>query len=883
MAGRDRDLRALFSSNDPGLNVVEAFTNRAEQWDLVAAALVEHLRRVTAPGFDVEDLEAPRDNIVVFHGVGGIGKTTLSRRLEAALPGGERRPAQWGAPPWAAAGARPTRIVPVRIDLSRAAGTDFERLVLTVRAALAELGRPLPAFDLALRRYWEHHHPAEPLVEYLRRGGLAGRAARAMPGQLQSAAADVAQALLLPGTVGSAIGQVTGALVGALRERRQTVRALAGCARLADLLKAAPDLEALSFYPHLLAWELAQLPGLVVPVVLLDGFEDVGGDLERLLQRVVWLMPNAFFVVTSRSRLRWADSALEGQLDWTGPVAWPGLAGRRQILVGDFDPEDCEDYLARRLTRDGRPLIDAELRRTIADRSHGLPLYLDLAAMRFLEIRRAGREPEEGDFAGFPALVSRTLQDLSPGERHAARAAALLDAFDVDLLVQAAGLDRQAPAERLVERPLVREDLWGVWPYHLHALIRSTIRTAEDPTEDRWSPADWRNAAQRALTALGEQWRADPTPSRRLLVACLRQGLALAGEYGLELDWLGDAAWAYVDDSVWEPIAPPDPHAGPPTVPASVGTPAEALVELLRTLGRRQREHREHTVTRLAALLDTGLLPAELREMALYYLAKAERDVGRTEASRRAMWLVAEGGGRRAAAAQRGLAHLARLAGDFPTALAAARVLGWAGRGHRVEGDVWWPQGDMDRAAAAYGAARDDADHHGVAGERATSQAHRAFALAFTDPQAADDEIALAEQLLTGLDLRATRMTVRIAPLVRDAGSTDTAAIDDLAWQLRTEITNAGLAATQSPTLELALAFHHAVRDDHQAVAAVISRLSQLTTGGDYTYYTDIAHFMADLPLTNPSPAQWIDGPETTRQRWRGLVTTRRHHLNASS
>ena len=107
----------------------------------------------------------------------------------------------------------------------------------------------------------------------------------------------------------------------ALRERRQTVRALAGCARLADLLEAEPDLEALSFYPHLLAWELAQLPPdkQVTPVILLDTFEDVGDrthrDLERLLQRVVWLMPNAFFIVTGRSRLQWADDALQGQLD----------------------------------------------------------------------------------------------------------------------------------------------------------------------------------------------------------------------------------------------------------------------------------------------------------------------------------------------------------------------------------------------------------------------------------------------------------------------------------------------------------------------------------------------------------------------------------------
>ncbi|MGW0535578.1 hypothetical protein [Streptomyces sp. NPDC003032] len=47
-------------------------------------------------------------------------------------------------------------------------------------------------------------------------------------------------------------------------------------------------------------------------------------------------------------------------------------------------------------------------------------------------------------------------------------------------------------------------------------------------------------------------------------------------------------------------------------------------------------------------------------------------------------------------------------------------------------------------AATAYAQARDLAEQHGVAGERATSQAHRALVLAFTDPDAADDEIHLA-------------------------------------------------------------------------------------------------------------------------------------------
>ncbi|WP_322872274.1 ATP/GTP-binding protein [Streptomyces goshikiensis] len=889
MAGRD--LRALFSTNDRAVATAEAFTNRQAQWELVAAALAEHLRHVSDPGFDVEDLERPRNNVIVFHGVGGIGKTTLSRKLEAALSGADQRPAQWGEPAWSG-----ERILPVRIDLSRSAGTSFEDLVLTIRAALADLGRPLPAFDIALRRYWEAQHPGESLEEYLSRGSLAARFGKAMPQQTQSALSDVAQALLLPGTVGSAVGALTGSLVKALRERRQTVRALAGCARLQDLLEAEPDLDALSFYPHLLAWELARLPAdkKSVPVVLLDTFEDVGDrthrDLERLIQRVVWLMPNVFFVVTGRSRLQWADPGLQGQLDYTGPAAWPGLtspaggvpAARRatghgrQVLVGDFSPEDCDDHLARRLTRNGQPLISADIRQVITDRSHGLPLYLDLAVMRFLELRRTGHTPVPADFDhNFPALIARTLSDLTPDERHVLRSVALLDSFDLDLATAAAGLQHEAPALRLIERPFVRENPFGIWPYHLHGLIRSTIRSTDDHADDRWSPRDWEQAAARALAALGAQWQDHTGRDRILLIGCLRQGLALARDFRLDLGWLTDAAWSYVADSVWEPIAPPArPDAG-----TALEAPADALAELLAALARRQHEHRSITASRLAAVTRSGLLPTDVHEMAVYYLAKVQRDLGDSAGSRAGMQLVADGDGRLAPAARRGLAHLARLAGDFPTALNTARTLGWAGRQHRIEGDILWPHGDMHRAAAAYATARDQAEHHGVAGERATSQAQRALVLAFTDPDRADDELHLAEQYLTGLDLRATGFTLRIAALVRDAGALPGL---DTARALRAEIRDAGITAAEAD-LELALAFHHAITDEPDKTRAVIDRLNELTRGGDYAYYVDIAHFMAGLPLPGSSDIRWTESEEHVRSAWHSLVLARQEHLRTGS
>ncbi|TDU80673.1 hypothetical protein [Streptomyces sp. KS 21] len=494
----------------------------------------------------------------------------------------------------------------------------------------------------------------------------------------------------------------------------------------------------------------------------------------------------------------------------------------------------------------------------IAERSHGLPLYLDLAVLRFLELRRAGRTPTPADFGtDFPALLTRTLADLTPDERHLLRAVSLVDAFDLPLATAAAGLSHLSAAARLVERPFVRHDPFALWPYHLHALIRSTLRTADDATDDRWTDTDWQRAAARALAALGAQWQTSSGPDRRLLVGCLRQGLALARDHRLELGWLTDAAWAYTDDYVWEPLPLPARESGD----GELATAADALAELLAALARRQHEHRSVTASRLTRVIDTGLLPAELTEMAVYYRARAYRDLGQSDASRDGMRLVADGGGRLAPDAARGLAHLARATGDFPTALSTAGALGWRGRGNRVLGDIHFAHGDMNQAATAFATARTEAEQHGNTREQAIAQAHLALAYAFADPDRANDEIALAEQLLAGLDQRATALTLKVAALAREAST-----LTDLegARALRAEIHAAGINSAEA-VFELALALHHAVLGDHDKVRTVIHRLHELAQRGDYAYYADVAHYMAGLPLPAPSPTTWLDGPDAVR------------------
>ncbi|SHL02479.1 ATP/GTP-binding protein [Actinacidiphila paucisporea] len=868
------DLRSLFRSNQQNLTAEDVFADRMDEWGAVARSLVAHVAAIREPGFSVEDFESPRRNVLVFYGVGGIGKSTFSRRLEEHLSADRPSTAQWSPVPEGLGG-----LLPVRIDLSRQAGLGFEDVVLALRLTVGRLGLAMPAFDLALSRYWALNHPGEPLEAYLRRNGYLRRFATALslPEQVQSVLGDIAQAVALPGTIGALVGQTLRSVIGSLREHRQGVRALAGCTRLADLLEADADMEALAYYTHLLAWDLAQLPAdqSGIPVVLLDTFEDVGDrthrDLERLIQRMAWLMPNVLFVVTGRNRLQWDDERLDGQLDWTGPHTWPQLtpgaiAEPRQHRVGYLSAQDCEHYLCARLTRDGQPLMTPDTRHQIVRRSHGLPLYLDLSVMRYLDLyQRTGHQPAAGEFHyDFPALVARTFRDLSAAERHVLRTVSLFDSFSIDLATAASGSSQDAATLQLVERPFIDTDPAAPWPYHLHDLIREAIRDADETAEDRWSPADWHRAAQRAFDALGAELPPVGEGRRRLL-ACLTQGLRLSQDYELELGWLVDAAFRYVADFIWEPVELP---------PGPSGSPAAALATTLGAVARRQRVHRQETVDQLTAVLAEGLLPPSAQDLARYYLAECQRDLGRAEESAAGMRQVAAGAGPLAADAARGLIHLARRLGDFPAVQAATAQLGGGSRYHRTLGDLWWTQGSIALACSAY----DDACREAVAesnpGEAALSRACLAFAAAFQDRARADQQIQLAEHLLQSANIRWARVQTRIAGLLRDAGADPT--VPARAADIEADAEASGLTSSVAYA-RLAVCFHHAVLADQPALETARARLRTCVNGAEFAYLLEISHLLdGSEPPSDLPRATWIDGFPATAARWSAIAADRR-------
>ncbi|MCX5434721.1 hypothetical protein OHU11_41825 (plasmid) [Streptomyces sp. NBC_00257] len=205
----------------------------------------------------------------------------------------------------------------------------------------------------------------------------------------------------------------------------------------------------------------------------------------------------------------------------------------------------------------------------------------------------------------------------------------------------------------------------------------------------------------------------------------------------------------------------------------------------------------------------------------------------------------------------------------------AVPALGWKGRHHRVFGDIHWSHADTAQAVTAFEAGRAEAEQHGAVGERAMTQVRLALALSFADPVRAGDELALAHQLLDGLDQRSNTLLAQVVALIKDTG---TDSVPGRAQSLHADIEAAGLPFLHR-FVELALAFHHAARGEEQDLAATISRLRELTATGDFAYFTDIAHFMGALPLPEPSATRWTKSEDDVRSAWRGLVQARQEYL----
>ncbi|MFF7155614.1 hypothetical protein [Streptomyces sp. NPDC008139] len=697
----------------------------------------------------------PRHNVLVFYGLGGIGKSTLSRQLERRLREGELD---------GASADGPERRVTCRIDLEDSSLADLETAVIAVRGTLGEVMRSCPAFDLAFAVYWRRCHPGVPLEAAIARNSSLGRLGESL--SLAEQLDGTLDALLGPIPLAGVARRAAGILVGRIREHLRKDRLLAECPGFAELLDVESPADMLPFLPALLSWDLAEYrrrKSLDV-VIFFDTFERVdgrrreAGGLEDRLARLVYLMPNVLFLITGRNRLTWGDGH-HPAIHYSGPNYWPSLVTdpgtlpAMQHRLSGLEEDYADTYLRLRLTRDGEPAIPAPLRRRIIDAAGGVPLYLELSAEYFDQLSAEGRVPAVEQFGGtFAEMVIRVMRDLSAEERALLRAASLAERFDADLLRAAVPSVADAVVRRFLERPLVQSDSSRWLTHTVDEYVRNAVRLHDGNTDDAWSEEEWRSAAERVLEHLRDRLRGgvrNPTSTDR---SELGEGFTTAGLLTLNTsrvpDWLYDLAYG-VDLCGLGAVL-----TGTRNWPVQSGShPAGALALTCQGMAARSAGDRTAALSLTeAALAHPGIGPYQ-RLFISHRLAKTLEEFGRyAEAERLTAEVAAEPGPLRENA-EKDLAWIQWLRGD------GRRLQTWAlphcdsplgfrrAQSQDLLGQFSFLQGDFAAAERYLRKVADDAELAAAGMSRDTSYRHLGMVLSLARPLDAETVLEHAHEI----------------------------------------------------------------------------------------------------------------------------------------
>jgi tetratricopeptide (TPR) repeat protein len=864
------NLRAAFMSGaGSAVTAQQVFTDRRDEVAAFELSLQE-LERSLDQGVvsPVVDRAQGRRNVLVYYGVGGIGKSTLSHELE-------RR--------FLAAAQTESRddVVCVRFDLSEDGACDVENMLLRLRAALGSLGNRWPAFDLALASYWARAHPGEPLQEFLDASSALRRVSRSvgLGGQIVGSVAQV-----VPGGVGALAGLAHRAALStyrAIRDRVREGRLLSECDLFAEMIEANADYETLSFFPYLLAWDLEHQPRSAhrpKVCVFLDTFEVLGDRADRtaenFLQRCVYLMPNVLFVITGRNRIDWADVGAGGELDFTGRECWPNLhfgndsTEPRQHLVGYLSDSDAESYLREVLTQDGNPAMSAPIREQIISGGQGLPLYLDLSVSHFVALLRRGVVPAVSDFGGsFTAVATRSIRDLPREERDLVRTAALVDRVDADLLRSGQPSLSHGCVARFLRRPFLIHDDAYERPYALHSALRLAIGQADHELSDGWSQRDRSDVAARLLRRLGGQVTA--STGRTHTAQALESGLKLSAAYGVFDDWMVRATQRLVQAGQWMQI-------GTEFSTTSAGSPDFHRVRVAIQGVQLRRSGRAGEAVRLLSDIGADSGSGSMAwQLVRLHLAHALRNKGDYTAAAAIYQDLL--GGEFHDVARYWLCDYDYLNGRFATAVTTLQSYTGStpadeGERLRLLGHVWRVTARFDEARSTYEQAVALAHDRGLAAAEAKALANVTQTACWAgDTTTVSVAAARARELLDLVPNPVELVKIRSAEAIAFVQTGDTAAAREAVQDSRRLSDAIGyrgghnLADVAGILLDVRTGGHDRARNLRRDLDA------RTRASGGNTYWVPIVTAWidgADTAAQYSPPVEWVDGATASLNRW---------------
>jgi len=358
-------------SKESSIKATRRFTDREEPLQALDRALLAAIEKPWCA------------QVLVFYGIGGIGKSTLLRHFNARVETQAER----------------IRSSLVCLD-SHEISTPLD-VLLILRSTLQV---PSVVFDAAVLRYWSlHGYSVSEIRNRLRqRHGFAWDlldefaevAGLPLPHRLlEEALARFLPRLSLPAELDRAI-----------KEIRQL-----GVEQLQAQLPSYLGLDIRQFFRE-------GRPS--VPVVLTDAYEVLaakcGSKLHLCFFELIKKASVGLWVFGSREHLEWPESR-EDRMPFEA----------RQHMLGRLSEKDCDLFLRQ------VPIPDANLRQEIVESAQGLPLFLDLCVDIYRQRMGSGLPPEPGEFRlAEDAVVSSFLSHLTPSARETLRLLAVPRFFD---------------------------------------------------------------------------------------------------------------------------------------------------------------------------------------------------------------------------------------------------------------------------------------------------------------------------------------------------------------------------------------------------------------------------------------------------------------------
>lgn len=430
------------------------FTDRETPMKLFDAALT----KPQSAALDTHDAY----RIIVWHGVGGQGKTELRKKVHQRI---EKQRADGDS---IAVGVLDFEVARHRSPIDAMLKL---RLDLGHRRLIA-----FPTFDLAFAQLFTLERPGDNIrTTYpglFRKGE--SEILEDLLGWAGEAAGDVLHLgwTLLPGV--EMLYKYSYRLIGGLRDWLDDREVKS---RIQDInkLSASELREKLPVYLGFDLWRAMQAPDTPRVVLLIDTYEALwrgttGQGAMQMLRTDDWVRslveqtPGALVVIFGRDKLRW------GEID----SAWSKIL--QQHLLGGLSKEDANLFLYK------AGVVSELVRARIVEGAQGLPFYLDLALDQFENLKANGLKPGADDFGSTPVMVlHRFLDHLSASEESELRLASYPEDIDETLFLDLARAFLGGIAcvdwARLTRRSFTTQDESG--RSSMHAVMRTGLQARE--------------------------------------------------------------------------------------------------------------------------------------------------------------------------------------------------------------------------------------------------------------------------------------------------------------------------------------------------------------------------------------------------------------------